>query len=100
MLALPADLANSSDRTESIRLWTVTTKAIAQGFDKKVPLTHQRFLYFPLMHCESLLGQIAAKGLYEGLALRCSDGDPKSKKFADGRVEFAQQHRYECHCKI
>ncbi len=52
------------------------------------------------MHCESLLGQIAAKGMYEGLALRCSDGDPKSKKFADGSVEFAQQHRYECHCKI
>jgi uncharacterized protein (DUF924 family) len=44
------------------------------------------------MHCESLPGQIAAKGMYEGLALRCSDGDPKSKKFADGRVEFAQQH--------
>jgi uncharacterized protein (DUF924 family) len=44
------------------------------------------------MHCESLPGQIAAKGMYEGLALRCSDGDSKSKKFADGSVEFAQQH--------
>ena len=30
--------------------------------------------------------------MYEGLALRCSDGDPKSKMFADGSVGFAHQH--------
>ena len=70
----------------------VTTRAIAEGFDKNMPLIQQSFFYLPYMHSESLLGQIAAKGMYEGLALRCSGGDPKARDFANTSVEMAQKH--------
>ena len=70
----------------------VTTKAIAQGFDGKVSLIRQSFFYFPLMHSETLLGQVAAKGMYEALALRCKGGDIKTEEFADVSVGLAQRH--------
>ncbi|KAG8533970.1 uncharacterized protein KY384_001713 [Bacidia gigantensis] len=52
----------------------VAITGIAKGFDRRVSLIQQMFLYLPLMHHESILGQIASKALFEGLVNRCDLG--------------------------
>lgn len=71
----------------------MTTKAVAKGFDKQVPITQQMFFYLPLMHHEGLLGQIAGLALYEAFVTRCDDtGDPKAREMAVRAARFAKQH--------
>ncbi|MDI1490422.1 MAG: hypothetical protein OHK93_001625 [Ramalina farinacea] len=69
----------------------MTTKAVAKGFDKQVPLVQQMFFYLPFMHHEGLLGQIAGLALYEGFVTRC-DVDPRAREAAVRAVAFAKQH--------
>ncbi|CAF9913119.1 hypothetical protein IMSHALPRED_000917 [Imshaugia aleurites] len=71
---------------------TTATQAIAQGFDRAVPLLQQAFFYLPFEHEEQLLSQITSVSLFEGLAARCEAG-AQEKQFADKCVEYAIRHR-------
>jgi len=70
----------------------VATEAIAKGFDREVTHLQQSFFYLPLMHSESLLGQIAALSLYENLCHRC-EPDSMSKEYAESSTQFSRLHR-------
>lgn len=70
---------------------SVTTTAIAKGFDKQVPLNQQAFFYLPLVHTETLLGQIAGKAQLEVWEMRCVQ-DEKVREFASKGVVMAQKH--------
>ena len=71
----------------------VATEGIAKGFDRQVPDMQQPFFYLPLMHDETLLGQIAGIASFESLSARC---DPESEiaKHAKVSVGFAKSHLY------
>ena len=71
----------------------VATRAIAKDFEKssEITLMQQAFFYLPLMHTETLLGQIAGKALYEGYARRC-EVDEKARAFAEAGVGMARTH--------
>ena len=70
----------------------VATRAIAQGFDRRVPLLRQQFLYLPFMHDETLSSQVAAKALYESCAQRCGGDDGETRTFIENAGKFGQQH--------
>jgi uncharacterized protein (DUF924 family) len=69
----------------------VATKAIAEGFDRKVEEIRQPFFYLPLMHDENLLSQVAGVALYENLAARCPEGS-LTKQFSGQSIGFAKAH--------
>lgn len=58
----------------------VATLAIAQGWDRELPLTQRAFLYLPFMHSESLADQDRALELFEVAGL-------------DGNLHWAKHHR-------
>ena len=58
----------------------IAVEAIAKGYDREVDHLQQAFFYLPLMHDETLVGQVAALALYESLASRCSS-DPQVVDF-------------------
>jgi uncharacterized protein (DUF924 family) len=70
----------------------IAMKGIAKGLDREVEPMQQSLFYLPLMHNESLLGQIAAVSLYESYAQRCEPDSP-AKTFATDSIGFAKQHR-------
>lgn len=53
----------------------IASKAIAQGFDRKVPVIQAMGLYMPLMQHESLISIIAARSLFEALKGRCTSDE-------------------------
>ena len=55
----------------------VTKRALANGFDKKVPEELQTFFYLPLMHSEKIEDQQQCVELYKAL------GDENSLKYAE-----------------
>ena len=55
----------------------VTKRALASGFDKKVPEALQTFFYLPLMHSEKIEDQQQCVELYKAL------GDENSLKYAE-----------------
>lgn len=65
--------------------------AIAAGQDREVSLLKQLFFYMPLMHDESLLGQVAALGLFEALVTRCEEGSVE-RGYAEKGLESARKH--------
>lgn len=70
----------------------VSTVAIANGFDTQVVSMQQMFFYLPLMHAETLLGQIASVALYEGFVQSCEPESPV-KIYAINSLGFAKNHR-------
>jgi len=82
-----SSLSYSSDETAS----TIATQAIANGFDVAVSPMQQAFFYLPLMHSESLLGQVASKVLLEGMVRRC-DPESEAGMFAKVSLSIAQKH--------
>ena len=72
----------------------IATKGIAQGFDRQVPERQQAFFYLPMMHDETLLGQIAGIAMFESLLARCNP-DSEMAKRANRNVHFAKSH---LHC--
>jgi len=52
----------------------VAVRAISAGQDRDVALLRQQFFYMPLMHDETLLGQVAGLFAIEGLVGRCEEG--------------------------
>jgi uncharacterized protein (DUF924 family) len=71
----------------------IATRAIAKGYDLEVPLIQQPFFYLPLMHDESLISQIAALALSEGLVSRCqTQSSPQLIDFAQTYKSFSQRH--------
>ena len=48
----------------------VAQHAIAEGFDRQLPVEQRQFLYLPLMHSEQLADQELCVALYEGEELR------------------------------
>lgn len=69
----------------------VAVRAIAAGQDREVSLIKQTFFYMPLMHDETLLGQVAALGAFEGLVARCAEGS-KERHYAEKGLESAVRH--------
>ena len=69
----------------------LATHAIVKGFDKQVPLIQQPFFYLPMMHSETLLGQIAGRAIHEAFATRC-ESDEQVRVFAKMGVEMCQSH--------
>lgn len=65
--------------------------AIAAGQDREVSLLKQPFFYIPLMHDESLLGQVAALGLFEALVTRCEEGSLE-REYAEKGLESTRKH--------
>lgn len=51
--------------------WETASKAIARDFDKQVTVFQTLAFYMPLMHQETFISLIAARGLFEGLKGRC-----------------------------
>lgn len=72
------------------RALLVALRAIAQGFDRRVPLMQQLFFYLPLEHDEDLLSQVACVALVEGLLARAQ---PQEKKMAQAFLDFALRHQ-------
>ena len=70
----------------------IAMQGIAKGLDREVEPIQQALFYLPLMHNETLLGQIAAVSLYENYAQRCEPDSP-AKTFATDSIGFAKQHR-------
>lgn len=75
----------------------IATRAIAQGFDRDVPLIQQVFFYMPMEHGEQLLSQIACVSFDEGWAARCKVGSSE-REFADKIVHWAIRHRNVIAC--
>jgi uncharacterized protein (DUF924 family) len=48
----------------------VAKRALAQGFDRQLPVEQRQFLYLPLMHSERLTDQERCVALYEAEELR------------------------------
>jgi uncharacterized protein (DUF924 family) len=48
----------------------VAKRALAQGFDRQLPVEQRQFLYLPLMHSERLADQKRCVALYEAEELR------------------------------
>ncbi|OAP56626.1 hypothetical protein AYL99_08738 [Fonsecaea erecta] len=82
--------------------------SMAREFDRSPDLTPlmAMFFYMPLMHAESLMPQVAAISLLEGLAARCRAGSfatsaspraavavEEAAKFAQISCDFAKAHR-------
>ena len=65
--------------------------AIAAGQDREVSLLKQLFFYLPLMHDESLLGQVAALGMLESLVTRCEEGSTERENAEKG-LESTRRH--------
>jgi uncharacterized protein (DUF924 family) len=72
----------------------VATEGIAKGFDQQLPEIQQSFFYLPMMHDETLLGQIAGIALFESLAARC-EPDSEIAQNQKKSVVFAKAH---LHC--
>jgi uncharacterized protein (DUF924 family) len=70
---------------------SVAVTAIAAGQDREVSLLKQPFFYMPLMHDESLLGQVAALGLFEALVTRCEEGSLE-REYAGKGLESTRRH--------
>jgi uncharacterized protein (DUF924 family) len=70
----------------------IATAAIAKGFPKTLPPYQQLFCYIPLLHAESLVHQIAAVALYEGMASN-STSDAEYKEFFANSILSAEKHR-------
>lgn len=51
-----------------------------------------RFFYLPLMHDETLLGQIAALSLIEGLKARCGGEAEELQQFANMSLTLSEKH--------
>lgn len=66
-------------------------RAIAAGQDREVSLLKQPFFYLPLIHDESLLGQVAALGMFESLVARCVGGSME-KEYAEKGLESTRKH--------
>jgi uncharacterized protein (DUF924 family) len=71
----------------------VATEGVAKGFDRQVPHMQQPFFYLPMMHDETLLGQIAGIAMFESLLARC---DPESEIAMHSKksIGFAKSHLY------
>jgi len=70
----------------------ITTEAIAKGFDRKVKKEQQPFFYMPMMHSETLLGQVAGVAHFELLQTRC-DLDSDLWNFVKSSTIFAEKHQ-------
>jgi len=70
---------------------SVAVRAIAAGQDREVSLLKQPFFYLPLIHDESLLGQVAALGMFESLVARCVGGSME-KEYAEKGLESTRKH--------
>jgi uncharacterized protein (DUF924 family) len=69
----------------------IAVRAIATGQDREVSLLKQSFFYLPLMHDETLLGQVAALGAIEGLVARCGEGTME-RVYAEKELESTVRH--------
>jgi uncharacterized protein (DUF924 family) len=75
------------------RALDATLDAIARGDDRRLPLLQSAFFYLPLMHAETLVGQVAGMALLEGLQGRCvAAGDEETAQFVAKSWEFARRH--------
>jgi uncharacterized protein (DUF924 family) len=70
---------------------SVAVKAIAAGQDREVGLLEQIFFYLPLMHDETVLGQVAALGCCEGLVTRSEEGSLE-RNYAEKTLESTRKH--------
>ena len=71
----------------------ISTRAVAQGFDRQLPPLQAAFFYLPFEHQENIVSQIACLALLENLRdNRCEEGSP-ARTFADRAVQAAVQHR-------
>lgn len=68
----------------------VAVKAIAKGQDRAVEPAQALFFYLPLMHDETLLGQVAGQALYEGLVKRCETEELRS--FTESALGYSRSH--------
>jgi uncharacterized protein (DUF924 family) len=69
----------------------IATKAIAQGFDRKVTPVQQLFFYFPLVHDEKLISHVAANALYDGWLAR-NDCDQEIMEYAQRVKDGCKLH--------
>ena len=69
----------------------VAVLAIAKGFDHKTQLIRQPFFYLPLMHDETLIGQIAGKGMFLECSRRCQS-DEEAANFLRTGIDLAERH--------
>lgn len=71
------------------------TLGIAQGQDRQLPYSYQKFFYMPFMHDESLLGQVAGVSLFEGWAARgaTESSSEKEREMATNSLGYAIRHR-------
>lgn len=76
--------------TADAKAWNTTTKAIARDFDKKVTIIQASAFYLPLMHQESIISLIAARGLFEALKARCVEEE--EHKWVDIGIAAAGRH--------
>lgn len=84
--------SSQSYATDSLALET-TLDAIARGYDRELPLIQSAFFYLPLMHDETLKGQIAGMTLLEVLKSRCiAQGDTETAEFVGRSWDFAKRH--------
>ena len=72
------------------RALEVAIRAIAKGFDRKVPPLQQVFFYLPLEHDETLVSQVACVALTEALLGRA---DEAFVPLAELFYAFALRHR-------
>ncbi|KAM0800249.1 hypothetical protein BDR22DRAFT_255675 [Usnea florida] len=70
----------------------IATRAVAQGFDREVPMGQQAFFYVPFEHQEDLLVQVASVALFEARVGRCEAGSPE-REFVDVGVSASVRHR-------
>lgn len=68
----------------------VAVRAIAKGQDRTVEPTQALFFYLPLMHDETILGQVAGIALYEGLVRRCETEE--FRLFAESALGYSRSH--------
>lgn len=84
--------SSQSYTTDDLALNT-TLDAIAKGYDKQLPLLQNSFFYFPLMHDESLVGQIAGMALLEGLKMRCvAEGEEDTAEYIARSCDYSWRH--------
>ncbi|KAF8858713.1 DUF924-domain-containing protein [Acephala macrosclerotiorum] len=69
----------------------IATKSIAKGFHHEVSNIQETFFFMPLMHSETLIGQIAGIGMFESLHARCEN--PEIAEKAKMSVAFAERHK-------
>jgi len=88
----PRNIYRNSPRAyaSDARAASVAVTAIAAGQDREVSLL-KLFFYMPLMHDESLLGQVAALGLFEALVTRCEEGSVE-RVYAEKGLDSARKH--------